>query len=57
MAQTSRTATPSAPTPEQNQILAAFTPDERERIFPHLQLVAMPLGKSLYESGRVLRHV
>ena len=30
---------------------------ERERIYPHLQLVPMPLGKVLYESGDVLRHV
>jgi CRP-like cAMP-binding protein len=48
---------PGAHAPEQNRLLAAFTPDERERIFPHLRLVAMPLGKSLYESGGVLRHV
>jgi CRP-like cAMP-binding protein len=30
---------------------------ERERLYPHLQLVPMPLGKVLYESGDVLRHV
>jgi CRP-like cAMP-binding protein len=57
MARTTRTATPRDPTPEQNQLLCAFTPEERERIFPHLQFVALPLGRSLYESGRVLRHV
>ena len=34
-----------------------LAPEERERIFPHLQLVAMPLGKVLYESGDVLRYV
>ena len=43
--------------PEQNRLLAALAPDERERIFPHLQLVALPLGKALYESGDLLRHV
>jgi len=43
--------------PEQNHILAALPPAERERLFPHLQLVPMPLGKVLYESGEVLRHV
>jgi CRP-like cAMP-binding protein len=43
--------------PEQNHILAALRPAERERLFPHLQLVPMPLGKVLYESGEVLRHV
>jgi CRP-like cAMP-binding protein len=43
--------------PQQNHLLAALAPAERERIFPHLQLVEMPLGKVLYESGDVLRHV
>jgi CRP-like cAMP-binding protein len=57
MPRTHRPVAPGAHAPEQNRLLAAFTPDERERIFPHLRLVAMPLGKSLYESGGVLRHV
>ncbi len=57
MARSTRTVAHGAHVPEENLLLAAFTPDERERIYPHLQLVAMPLGKSLYESGRVLRHV
>ncbi len=43
--------------PEQNLLLAAFTPEERARVYPYLQLVALPLGKSLYESGKALRHV
>ena len=30
---------------------------ERERLFPHLKLVPMPLGSVLYESGGSLRHV
>jgi CRP-like cAMP-binding protein len=42
---------------QQNHILAALCPAERERIYPHLRLVALPLGKVLYESGDVLRHV
>jgi CRP-like cAMP-binding protein len=41
----------------QNHLLAALSPQERERIFPHLQRVPMKLGKVLYESGDVLRHV
>ena len=40
-----------------NLLLAALSLQERNRLFPHLQLVAMPLGKSLYEPGTVLRHV
>jgi CRP-like cAMP-binding protein len=43
--------------PQQNKVLAALHPAERERIFPHLQLVPMPLGKIVYESGDALRHV
>jgi CRP-like cAMP-binding protein len=43
--------------PLQNHLLSAFLPDEQQRLFPHLQLVPMPLGKVLYESGDVLRHV
>lgn len=48
---------PAVPTPERNQLLAALTPDERERIYPHLKLVLLPLGKALYESGDVQRFV
>src|SRR5580698_2495320 len=43
--------------PQRNYLLAALSAAERERIYPQLQLVAMPLGKILYESGDVLRHV
>ena len=47
----------AAPAPEQNQILKALPPDERERLFPHLRLIELPLGKVLYESGGPLRHI
>ena len=43
--------------PTQNLLLAALSPPERERIYPHLRRVPMALGKVLYESGDVLRHV
>jgi CRP-like cAMP-binding protein len=43
--------------PQQNHLLAALSAAERERLFPHLQLVPMQLGKVLYESGDLLRHV
>jgi CRP-like cAMP-binding protein len=43
--------------PRQNKVLAALHPVERDRLFPHLQLVPMPLGKIVYESGDAMRHV
>jgi CRP-like cAMP-binding protein len=43
--------------PNQNHLLAALPTAEFERILPHLELVQMPLGKVLYESGGQLQHV
>ncbi|WP_404367386.1 Crp/Fnr family transcriptional regulator [Marinobacter sp.] len=43
--------------PEHNRILASLPADVRERIFPHLEEIPMPLGKVLYESGDTMRHV
>jgi CRP-like cAMP-binding protein len=40
-----------------NLLLAALSPAESARIYPHLDLVPLPLGKVLYESGDPLRHV
>src|SRR5688572_18423657 len=48
---------PRTPSPEQNQILEALPAAERERLYPHLTLVPMPLGMVLYESGAALRHI
>jgi CRP-like cAMP-binding protein len=45
------------PHPQQNHILDALPQAERERLFPHLKLVPLPLGKALYESGDMLRHI
>src|SRR6187397_1873469 len=45
------------PDPRQNHILDALPEVERERLFPHLKLVPMPLGMVLYESGVELRHI
>lgn len=44
-------------TPQENMLLGALSPGECERIYPHLQLVSLPLGKVLYEPGDTLRHV
>jgi CRP-like cAMP-binding protein len=43
--------------PQQNHILDALPQAARERLFPHLELVTLPLGKALYESGDALRHI
>lgn len=43
--------------PRQNHLLAALPADVFDRIFPHLELVAMPLGDVLCESGGQLQHV
>ena len=43
--------------PRQNQILDALSPAARERLLPHLQIEALPLGMVLYESGDMLRHI
>jgi CRP-like cAMP-binding protein len=48
---------PKTPTPLQNHLLAALPAEVQDRLFPHLELVPMPLGQVLYESGDTLRHV
>ena len=47
----------NSPNPRENHILDALPEVERERLFPHLQLVEMPLGEVVYESGAALRHI
>jgi len=47
----------ASPDPDENHLLAALPQDVRDRIFPHLELYPLPLGKSLYESGDALAHV
>ena len=48
---------PAAPDPKTNQLLAALPPAEWLRWQPQLELVDMPLGQVLYESGSTLSHV
>ena len=43
--------------PRQNHLLAALLTDERASVFPNLELVPMPLGETVCEPGRQLRHV
>ncbi len=42
---------PAAVAPEQNQLLAALPVEENARLMPNMELVEMPLGSVLYESG------
>jgi CRP-like cAMP-binding protein len=44
-------------TPKQNHLLAALPAEIFERIFPYLELISMPLGEVLYESGGQLQYV
>jgi len=46
-----------SPAPQQNHLLAALPAEVKLRLYPHLELVPLALGKVLYESGDSLRHV
>jgi CRP-like cAMP-binding protein len=43
--------------PEQNHLINALPDKDRERLLPHLELVPLPLGEVLYESGNKQDHV
>lgn len=43
--------------PNRNHLLAALPAAEFERLAPHLELVPMLLGESIYEPGELLKHV
>jgi len=45
------------PNPQQSHLLAVLPELESKRLLPHLELVSLPLGKALYESGDELDHV
>ena len=48
---------PSPHKPTQNHLLASLPKVDFDRIAPHLELVPMPLGEVIYESGGKLNHV
>jgi len=48
---------PSEPDPHQNHLLAALPEAEFSRLLPRLELVHLPLGKAVYESGRPFTNV
>lgn len=43
--------------PQQNQLLAALSADVMDRLYPHLEIVALQNGEVLYESGYDRRHL
>jgi CRP-like cAMP-binding protein len=49
-------AAPS-PQPQENRLLGSLPAAVQERLFPYLDLVPLPLGKSLYEPRSTMRHV
>jgi CRP-like cAMP-binding protein len=50
-------ALPDSPRPQENHLLKALGVSEYGRLLPHLELVPMPLGEPLYESGDALKNV
>ena len=48
---------PERPHPAQNHLLAALSPEVQGRLFPHLELAALPLRALMYEAGHPMRHV
>ena len=48
---------PDSSDPRQNHLIAALPTEEWKRLSVHMELVYMPLGDVLYESGTQLRHV
>jgi CRP-like cAMP-binding protein len=48
---------PPAPSPLQNLLLAALPEKDYQRLLPQLELIDIPLGVPLYESGGQLQHV
>ncbi len=48
---------PSPSHPCQNKLLGALPEEARARLLPFLELIPMPLGVVLYESGAAMRHV
>ena len=43
--------------PKQNRLLAILPESESERLFSHMELVGLPIGEALYESGSRSNHV
>jgi CRP-like cAMP-binding protein len=52
-----RTQLTDTHSPRQNHLLDALPAAERAHLFPQLELVPMPLGHSVSEPGKLIRHV
>ena len=48
---------PDPHNPRENHLLDALPAEERSRLFPHLELVSMPLGEVVCEPGMPMRYV
>ena len=48
---------PSPHSPKQNHLIAALPPKDYARLLPDLELIPMPLGWAVYESGGHLSHL
>ncbi len=48
---------PASINPRQNRLIAALPLNVQDQLLPNLELVPLPLGKVLYESGEVMSYV
>ena len=48
---------PSNSLPPTNKLLAGVSDEELARLLPNLQLISLPLGKVIYESGEKMDYV
>ncbi|NEV64422.1 Crp/Fnr family transcriptional regulator, partial [Thiorhodococcus minor] len=51
------TIAPTPASPRQNHLLDVLPESEYQHLCRHLELVRLPLGMALYESGEGLSHV
>ena len=51
------TSSTNTPNPRQSHLLAVLPEPESKRLLPQMELISLPLGKTLYESGNELNHV
>src|SRR5437588_9190129 len=47
----------ASPEPKQNQLVAGLPASDYERLLPHLEPVALPLGLVVFESGSKVRYL